>query len=184
MIHRTTVTRAAASLTLIAALVVATTGCTFISRQATLIKYDPSNGVGADIGAVQVRNAIALIGDDEGTASLLVTLINSGKSNASVALQYTSEGKKQTETIPVAAGESVSFGNSPDEEQIIVLSSEVEAGALLPVYVQYGDYEGTQLMVPVLEAEGAYDGLQPEPIETPEPTVSPANPVSPTPSTP
>ena len=159
---RTPVTRAVASIILAAAVLTGTAGCTFFATQATLIQYDPSNGVGANIGDVQVRNAIALISDDGRAVSLLVTLVNSGRKDVSITLQYESGGEKRTDLKAVAGGEAASFGNVVGEDQIVVLNPGVEAGALFPVYVQYEDFEGKQLMVPVLEATGTYEELKPE----------------------
>lgn len=162
MKSRTPLARAAASVVLAVALLAGTAGCTFISRQATLIQYDPSNGVGATVGDVQVRNAIALINEDGSAVSLLVSLVNSGTENVSVKLQYESNGQKRTDIKAVAAGEVASFGNTEADEQIVVLNPGVDSGALMPVYVQYGDNPGTELMVPVLPPDGAYDGLGPD----------------------
>ena len=150
-----------ASIVLAAVVLTGTAGCTFFATQATLIQYDPSNGVGANIGDVQVRNAIALISDDGRAVSLLVTLVNSGQENVRVTLQYESGGEKSTDVKSVAAGEAASFGNVIGEDQIIVLDPGVDAGALFPLYVQYGEFQGEQLMVPVLEATGTYEELKP-----------------------
>lgn len=138
-----------------------TAGCTFITPQATLEQYDPSDGVGVDVGSVQVRNAIALINDDGHAVSLLVTLVNSGSRSANVTLQYLSGGEKTTVTKPVDANSMLSYGNTVDENQIIVLNPDVKAGALFPVYVQYGNHPGKELLVPVLEATGPYESLKP-----------------------
>lgn len=161
MKSRTHFARAAASVVLAAALLVGTAGCTFFATQATLIQYDPGNGVGATVGDVKVRNAIALISDDGKSVSLLVTLINSGQQSASVSLQYESNGEKRTDIKPVASGAAASFGNVVGEDQIIVQNPGVKAGQLMPVYVQYGDNPGKQLMVPVLEPTGTYAELKP-----------------------
>lgn len=175
MITRSPLARAAASVILAGALLVGTAGCTFISTQATLIEYDPSDGVGANIGNVQVRNVIGLINEDGDAISLLVTIVNSGTESAKVALQFDADGEKTTVEKTVPAGETVSFGNFTGEPQILVENADVAAGALLPVYVQYGDHEGVQMLVPVLEAVGDYEGLAPRvaPTPTPTPTVEP-----------
>jgi hypothetical protein len=167
VIARTAAARAAASVVLAGALLVGTTGCTFIATQATLIQYDPSDGVGVNIGDLQVRNVIALISEDGRAVSLLITIVNSGSDIANVSLQYQSGGEKTTITKSVRPNSVVSYGNTPDETQIIILNPGVEAGGLFPVYLQYGDHEGKQLMVPVMSAENnsQYDGLFPPEIE-------------------
>ena len=100
---RTPLARAAASVILAGALIVGTAGCTFVSRQATLIQYDPSDGVGANVGNVQVRNVIGLIGED-GAISLLVTMANRGADAANVNFQFESGGQKTTVTKRVEGG--------------------------------------------------------------------------------
>jgi len=128
---------------------------------STLIQYDPSDGVGTNVGDLNIRNAIALISKDGKAVSLLITIINSGSRSALVTLQFQSGGKKTTVQKPVFAGKVASFGNTPDEEQLIVLNPGVKAGELFPVYVQSGDNPGTQLLVPVLEPTGEYSTLAP-----------------------
>jgi hypothetical protein len=167
VIARSAAARAAASVVLAGVLLTATAGCTFVSTQATLIRYDPSDGVGTNIGNVQVRNAIALINEDGRAVSLMITIVNSGTKSASINLQYQSSGEKTTTKKSVQPGEVVTFGTTPDEDQIVILNPGVKAGALFPVYVQYGDHEGTELLVPVLNADNhpEYDGLFPPEVE-------------------
>jgi len=50
--------RRLASLALVAAVLVGTSGCALISPQATLIPYAPADGVSAHTGDVAVRNAL------------------------------------------------------------------------------------------------------------------------------
>ena len=145
------------------ALVLGTTGCTFISRQATLIQYDPSDGVGVDVGNVQVRNVVALINDDNSAVSLMITLVNSSERSVNMNIQYEADGEKTTVTKPINAGSVARYGTTTDDTQILILNPGVKAGGLLPVYLQYGKNEGKQLMVPVLNADHnpEYDGLFP-----------------------
>lgn len=144
------------------ALLAGTTGCTFISQQATLIHYDPSDGIGVTVGHIDVRNMIALISDDGKAVSLLVTVINTGKSGELVNFQYESGGAKTTTSKYVNANSTASFGNTVDEKQIVILNPGVPAGALYPVYVQYGGEPGQQVLVPVLNADlPQYKDLKP-----------------------
>jgi len=162
VITRNPLARAAAAVVLAGALLVGTAGCTFISRQATLIQYDPSDGVGADIGNVRLLNVIGIVNEDGHAISLLLTMVNSGTKIANVGLQFESGGEKITVTKSVRAGETVTYGTTPDDpNQIVILNPDIPAGALLPVYVQYGDNPGVQMLVPVLEATGPYEKLAP-----------------------
>jgi hypothetical protein len=175
------VARAAASIVLVGALLVGTSGCTFLSPKATLIHYDPSDGVGASVGALKIRNAIAVIDSEGGSVSLLVTIINSSSRSVRVNLQFESDGEKTTVTKVLAANSVTSFGNTAIEEKIVVVKPGVAAGELFPLYVQYGKEPGVQLLVPVLEAAGSYADLAPTPTPTapapavpiPSPTATP-----------
>jgi len=167
VIARSVAARTAASVILAGGLVLGTSGCTFIANQATLIQYDPSDGVGTDIGSVQVRNAIALINEDGRAISLMITLVNSGTRTANVSMQYESGGEKTTTTKSVNPGDVSTYGTSVDDTQIIILNPGVKLGALFPVYVQYGDHEGKQLLVPVMNADAhpEYKDLIPAEVE-------------------
>ncbi|TAL44343.1 MAG: hypothetical protein EPN91_04575 [Salinibacterium sp.] len=175
MIARTPLARAAASIILAGALVAGTSGCTFWANQATLIHYDPSDGVGGSVGTVKIGNVIAVLSKDGESASLLLTATNSGDRDVNLKLQFESDGVKTTITELIPARSTVSFGNTPDEARIIVQAPGTAAGALLPVYVQYGNQTGTQLMVPVLKADGPYASLAPESAAAPHiaPTLTP-----------
>jgi hypothetical protein len=155
---RNPLARAAASVVVAAVLLAGTAGCTFVTPQATLIEYNPGNGVAGKVGSVDLRNVVAITADDGKTVSLLITLINSGSEDAPVRLQFEADGETRTDVTAVKAGEVASFGNEGDD-QIVIPDPGVELGALMPVYVQYGDNQGLQLMVPVLAAEGIYEGL-------------------------
>ncbi|MCY7412620.1 MAG: hypothetical protein LH471_06240 [Salinibacterium sp.] len=145
--------RAVASAILASALVIGTTGCTFITQQATLIPYSPSDGIDANLGDVKLRNVIALMSDDGLAASLLITIVNDGDARANVRMQTVSATGEQVSFVKAVPGNSVvSFGNTVDEEQLIVLMPDAIAGGLLPVYVQQGTIPGTQMLVPALAA--------------------------------
>jgi hypothetical protein len=132
-----------------------------MTPKATLIQYDPSDGIGASIGDVKVRNALGIAGEDGHAISLMITLVNAGDRAAGVRLQYLSGGEDTTTIVRVGAGETVSIGNEPGGDQIVILNPDVAAGELLPVYVQYGSHEGVNMLVPVVEATGIYEELSP-----------------------
>ena len=155
MIARTSAARAAASVILAGALVLGTSGCTFLTTQATLIQYDPSDGVGTRVGDVDVRNAIALLSDDGESVSLLLTLISTSDRTINVTMQYEAGGARESTTKSVNPNSTSSYGNFVGEPQIIIVDPDTEPGALYPVYFQYGDVEGVELLVPVLD--GSYE---------------------------
>jgi hypothetical protein len=162
VIARTPVARVAASILLAGALVAGTSGCTFFATQATLIKYDPSDGISANVGDLHVRNALALASDDGKTLSLTMSIVNSGKTGQALSIQYQIAGVKTTESRFVDANSVVTVGTTATDSRILIANPDVKAGGLLPVYVQYGNFEGQQLLVPVLNADIAqYNTLKP-----------------------
>jgi hypothetical protein len=158
---RTSFARAAASVFLASALVVGTAGCTFITPQATLNRYDPADGLSADLGDLQLRNVVAIASEDGKSLSLLLAVINTGAGPHSLNIQYQAGGKQTTVSTIVPANSTASFGNTPEQDQIIITNSGASAGGLVPVYFQYGTIPGTQLLVPVLDATLIYSDLAP-----------------------
>lgn len=154
MTARTLAARAAASLILAGALIAGTAGCSFMSPKATHMSYDPSDGINVQVGEVKALNLLAIVGDDAETANLLATFVNLGERDRNVSLQYEAGSKKVTLSAYVPAGERVSFGFPEGERQLLLEGLEgVDAGALIPVYLQYGQEEGTLALVPVLNTD-------------------------------
>ena len=177
--------RIAVSVALAAGLLVGTTGCTFFSEQATLKPYDPSDGVGASVGSVDIRNAILLTKNDGKSASLLVDFINQGDSPVAMSIQYTSKSGKTTIVKALPANGVRSFGGGNGEQQLQLANVKTVPGKLFPVYFQYGSATGKQVMVPVLDGSQAeYHSLLPTPKPTPKttPTNIPGATLTPTPT--
>ena len=165
------IARGAASAILVGALLIGTTGCSLFSEKATLITYSPSDGVAATVGDVDLRNVMAFSEDGE-ELSLVFTAINTGPDAVFVELQYTdADDEKQTERLYVAADSSKSVGGLNDEQKVVLSNADATVGGLFPVYAQYGDDSGKQMMVPVLnESLPEYAGL----IPTSTPSATPA----------
>jgi hypothetical protein len=151
-------------------------GCTFLSPQATLLPYNPSDGVSLNVGAVQLRNAFAI--SPKGTdANFVGVLINSSKSTQNVVIEYTehvgSSTKDEHAGIRMPAGAVISFGE-PGVPQLVFRNAGVKAGALLKIFVQYGSVSGKTIGIPVLNgSEKAYRKLLPLPTPKPTATVTP-----------
>lgn len=153
--------RIAASVLLAAGLLVGTAGCNLVAPQATTKHYDASDGVSANLGGVDVRNAV-IISDDGELGNLVVTLVNTTDESARVTVQYESDGEDATETVTLDANSSTPFG-LPDGETITLVDMGTQPGALLPVYFQSGDTDGRELLVPVLTTQlPEYSTLAPE----------------------
>ncbi|MCU1513147.1 MAG: hypothetical protein JWO10_237 [Microbacteriaceae bacterium] len=175
--------RIAASVVLAAALMLGTTACSFFATNATLKHYDPSDGVGVTVGDVQVRNAIVLTKDDGATASLLVNFINTGERDREVLVQYSDSTGKVDRTVRLDAGETKSYGGRIGGQQLLLDNITTTPGELFPIWVQYGDETGKQMLVPVLDgSQSEYVGLLPVPTPTATPTNIPGATLTPTPS--
>lgn len=177
--------RFAASAVLAVGLVLGTAGCTFITPVATMNSYDQSDGVSANIGDVQLRNVFVV--SPKGTdANLVGAMINSGTSDLTVEIQYTAHQSGQSgaisDSVVLPAGAVISFGN-PGVPQLVFHSANVKPGALLTIFVQYGDVSGKKVQLPVLVgSQSYYKGLAPTP--TPKPTQTPVPTDSGTPTPP
>ncbi|TBN57652.1 hypothetical protein EYE40_09775 [Glaciihabitans arcticus] len=166
------IARRAAALSIAAALMLGTSGCTFFATQATLIEYAPSDGVQGTVGDVKVLNLLG-ISEDGTSVSLLGNFVNNSDENINVKLQYaTADGKKTTVTIGIAAGTTVHLGGDGDE-QLVLRDVDTTLGGLYDVYLQYGSEEGLSLKVPILEPTFEYSDLAPGEMPTPEPTGTP-----------
>lgn len=150
--------RIAASIGLAAVVALITAGCGFIAPQATKDGYTASDGTNATVGSIKVLNAIVLSEDgDEG--NLIASISNSGTKRINVTLQYESDSKKVNATVSVPAGGVKSLGT---DEPMILEGIDTQPGSMLPVFVQYGDETGKQILVPVLDGRQAeYSDLLP-----------------------
>ena len=165
--------RIALAAVLAVGLALGTAGCTFFAPQATAIKYNPGDGVSLDVGELQVRSALVV--SPKGTdANLIAVFINSSNAPIRVQLQYTADVNGQSEVLSthfmVEPGSPVSFGN-PGVKQVVFRDANVHPGALLKIFVQYGDVAGKNILLPVLDgSQPAYAHLKPSPLPKPKPT--------------
>lgn len=173
-------TRIVASAVVAIAILSGTAGCTLLAPQATTIHYDASDGVSGNVGDVAVRNAI-LLSEDGNLANLLVTFVNQSGSTQNISVQYGAATGKVTASVVVPANSTVSVG-TPNAPSVILEGIDTQPGALFPVFVQYGDETGLELLVPVLDgAIGPYSTLLPTATPTPTPTATPTPSATPTP---
>ncbi|MEO7123937.1 MAG: hypothetical protein ABI400_12640 [Lacisediminihabitans sp.] len=162
--------RRAASVVLAAAVLLSTAGCTFFAPQTTLKPYDASDGVNTQIGDVYIRNVLLLV-NDTGDASLLANVVNETDNGVNVTFQY--EGKdsdgvsgKVNDSVFANPDKTASVGGKHNP-RITLTGIDAKAGSLFPIFVQYGNKTGKQLLVPVLDGTlKPYNQLLP----TPEPT--------------
>ncbi len=169
--------RIAAAAVFAVGLMLALAACTFITPVATGLAYDPSDGVSIDVGAVQLRNAF-VVSDDGESANFVGVLINSSDTEKDVTIQYVSHVDNKTAntdlTVTLPAGGVISYGD-PGTPQLQLQAINVQPGALLKLFVQYGSVSGKTLRVPVLtSAQQSYRNLTPTPIP-PTPTACPTS---------
>ncbi len=129
----------------------ALTGCTYLAPVATLIKYDPADGVGANLGSVLLRNVQVVTNEDRSVANITFTAVNNGDA---AQLNYsvpTADGKVE-DWIPIAPGSTLVGEESP--HLIVVDAPDAAVGGLLAVTFQVGDSDSTTLLTPVLDVQG------------------------------
>ncbi len=156
-----------------AAALLGTTGCSLIAPQATLIHYDPAEGVGTDLGSVAIRNAEAVANPDSGAVSVVFTAISSGTDSAVVYVSAGPSGVDDSTTVTVPAGKSVNVGAAGSTQIQIGTPTDAAIGALYPVTFQAGGASSVQLSIPVLTDQGR-DFLSPY-VPTVAPTTLPAD---------
>jgi hypothetical protein len=144
-----------APLVLAAAVITGTTGCTLSAEIATMKEYDPSDGVGADIGDLALRN-ILLISNDAGEANLVMTVVNTSGEDVTLNVQFDQGSARVTESLELpAVPERTRVGDDPTAG-ILISGRDLIVGGLFPVYFEYGSVPGELVFVPVL------DGTLPE----------------------
>lgn len=137
-----------ASLAVGAVVALGTTGCSMISPQATTIEYNASDGVAADAGPLQVRNAL-IVANDEGTEGNFIAAIVNNTDDAETLNIAFGEGVADA-TVRVPARTVVSLGID-GEEPILVEGLDSKPGSDLPTSFQSGDGETVLVDVPVLD---------------------------------
>ena len=147
--------RLAASAALALGLALGASGCSMLTYQATTEKYDASDGVSVDIGELDLRNVL-VVSDDGEDGNLIMTVVNNSDDDVELGVQF-GEGGGDTQTIEIEAGNTVAFGVDAAEsedvlEPLLLEGIDTQPGGLLSMYFQYGDAEGIEKQVPVLDA--------------------------------
>ena len=172
--------RIATSVVLAAGILLGTSACNLVAPQATTIHYDPSDGVSATVGSLSVRNAL-LVSDDAGLANLSATVVNTGDSAQTLTVQYEAGSSKVNTEVAVDGRSTVIIG-SEGGPSVVVSLSDVVPGSLFPIFVQYGNETGSEMLVPVLDGTlKEYSTLVPTPAPTPA-APAPEAPAAPAPA--
>jgi hypothetical protein len=141
--------RLAASAALALGLAVSASGCSMLTYQATTEHYDASDGVSANVGDLDLRNVL-VVSEDGVDGNLVMTVVNTGDEDATLGVQF-GEGGGEVVEVEVEAGQTLVLG-SDEEDPVLLEGIDAEVGGLLPMYFQYGDVEGIEKLVPVLDA--------------------------------
>lgn len=148
--------RLAASAALALGIAIGGSGCAMITYQATTEEYDPSDGVSADIGDLEIRN-ILVVSEDGEEGNMVLSVTNSGTEDATLELQVAGESVE----VDVDAGQTVSPG-AGDEEPLLIERLDAEVGGLVPVFLTTEGAEGREIGVPVLDGRlPEYEDLVP-----------------------
>ncbi|WP_309065364.1 DNA modification methylase [Microbacterium sp.] len=153
--------RLAAVAALGAAVVLGTTGCSYLTHQATTIPYSASDGVNVDStgGPIEVRNAFIVADEDGETGNLVAALVNTGDKSTTLSIDVAGEQL----SIRVPAGESYNLGG--EEDPLPISDLGVTPGATVEVLFSSGDdAKAVPAQVPVLDGTlPYYSDLTPEP---------------------
>ena len=154
--------RIAASVVLAVGVLLGTSGCNLFDTQATLQQYDPSDGVSGAVGGIDVRNAL-LISEDGETANLVATVINTDPQAHRLGIQYESSTGTITDFVTVDGNTTQVIG----VDSVVTLSGlGVTVGSMFPVFFQYGQETGVDVLLPVLNGDLAeYSQFVPSPAE-------------------
>jgi hypothetical protein len=143
-------TRIASTIAVAVVTVLTLTGCGFVTPVATMKPYDPSDGVGSDIGDLALRNVL-LIANDSSEATLIMTVVNRSDDEIVLNLQYGDATVRVNESLAISGGNSrTNVGDDPGTT-IIVSDPTMTVGALFPIYFEYGSVPGDVVLVPVLD---------------------------------
>jgi hypothetical protein len=139
---------------------------------ATLKPYDPSDGVSTKVGDVKVLNALVLT-KAGANGNLLFSAYNPSDQLVQLTVQFDGSTGKVTKTATLLPDATTDFGYGK-KGQFFLPGITTKAGSLVDIYFQYGDVEGKQIPVPVLDGSlPQYQNLLPTPTPTPKPTTTP-----------
>lgn len=145
--------RVVASVALSAVILLGTTGCTFMTPQATKNEYAASDGVNvsdAD-GPIDVRNVFVVANEDGSVGNLIGGIVNPTDERATLTISLPGS---DTFTITVPAGDSISLG--ADAEPLRIVDLDTMPGATIEIHFQSGDSTGVKAAVPVLDGSLSY----------------------------
>jgi hypothetical protein len=147
--------RLIASLAVGGALVLATTGCSMISPQATTLPYSAAEGTNVHgSGPIEIRNAQLVANEDGSEANFVAALINQTEDSHTLNIEFGEGGPSLTIRVP--AGETMSLGAEDGEDPLLVENLDSAPGTDVTTFFQSGDAEGVIASIPVLDGSLSY----------------------------
>lgn len=160
--------RAASAAAIAALVILGVAACAPIS---SLKPYDASDGVSTTVGQVKVINALVLTKSGK-DGNLLFSAYNPTDGSIDLNVQYDQGGDRTTVVATLEPDATTDFGYGK-KGQFLLPGLGIKPGSLAHIYFQYGNEEGREITVPVLDGSlPQYQGLLPTPTPTPTPTPS------------
>lgn len=146
-----------------AGVVLGTSGCNLIQPQATRTAYDPSDGVGLDLGTVDLENLIVITDNGE-DGNLLLSVANDTGKEVTLHLGFITEASMAEGTVQVPSDPHGPTSWGADKEERIVLGGiNTQPGGLLQMAFAADNGEIKTILVPVLNSDlPEYAGLAPQ----------------------
>ncbi|MET0813224.1 MAG: DNA modification methylase [Microbacterium sp.] len=148
--------RLIASIAVGAAVLLGTSGCTFMTPQSTGIQYSAAEGVNVYAsGPLQVRNAFIVANEDGSEGNFVAAIVNDTDERHTLTVSIGPEGDTIDLRIPVPANSVLSLG-SDETDPILVEGVTMLPGADIPGFFTSGDEEGALVSLPILDGQLEY----------------------------
>jgi hypothetical protein len=148
-------------------------GCSERSPVQSVIPYQPSDGIEANLSTLAVRNLLIVSSGPGAPGVLSGALVNEGSSPVQVSFAPTGATSAST-PITVPPGQLVSLGDGTNAVHVQFASITAAPGSLQSLEVSTPQTGPSVLSVPVLDPVLEYATLTPTPTSTPSSTGSPS----------
>jgi hypothetical protein len=139
--------------------------CSERSPTQSIVPYDPTDGIIANVGALAVRDLLVVSAAQGQPGVVSGALVNTGDSDLTVT--FTASGDSAaTAPVTVPAGQLVRLGSGNGATDVQFSTVEVPPGSLLAVRVATPPTGPRVLQVPVLSPDLEYATITPTPVPT------------------
>ncbi|MBB4070978.1 DNA modification methylase [Leucobacter sp. OH2974_COT-288] len=142
--------RTTKSIALAGVLALSLSGCALLAPVATQHPYDPSDGVGADVSHVDVRNLLLIADKPGGTYNVVFTAVNEAEATELDMTFVAANGKKESVSFDLQPG-STKVGDLTNLQtrKLLQLGNQ-EIGSTVTTYLTV-EGENVEVYVPVLD---------------------------------